>query len=97
MSGPSLHAAFAQAAAGYAAEILDALRSDDHDALARLAHRIKGGAAMYGHPEISAQAHLLEQGLTTAKAAIPVKDFPHFAESARELARLCQRAAQRAS
>ena len=97
MPGPSLHAAFAQSAAAYAEQVLAALEAGDAEALRRLAHRVKGGAAMYGHPEIAAQAERLEQGLTRAKPTIPVKDFPHFAESARELASLCLRAAQRAS
>lgn len=93
MADLSLRAAFAEAARRYADQIDGALGAGDVPSLRRIAHRLKGSAAMHGHPGLSRAAAALEAALTRAKDTMSVKDPGDIAESARELARLCERAA----
>ncbi|HZW09757.1 MAG TPA: Hpt domain-containing protein [Phycisphaerales bacterium] len=95
MSAGAFSDIFADAAGGYAADLVRAAREHDAPSLARLAHRLRGSAAMYGFHQVSAAAGVLEASLTGVKTASEVKDSPHIADSALELARLCERAARR--
>jgi HPt (histidine-containing phosphotransfer) domain-containing protein len=87
---------FADAAGEYARELVRSAHDHNYVALARIAHRLKGSASLYGFHQVAVAATVLEITLSKAKGSLGVKNSPHIADSALELARLCERAARRA-
>lgn len=68
------------------AALEEALVTDDPDAVARLAHQLKGAAGSYGFPTISDAAKIVE---AEAKDGDTVD---HLTQSISELGQMCRRA-----